>query len=193
MIDKTSGQAGRFPTNLTRRPQSATQPTRVFPRSGWSDQTSLSVHARAALNSLTNDYSGIFNWRRPGTRLFPPPNPTQFPDARAMYGLAYPPRDNGSLPGPSPFPDARAMYGLAFPPRDTGTLPGPSPFPDARAMYGLAYPPRGGDITPTPSPFPDARAMYGLAFPPKGGDFINPTPSPAPDVRAMYGLAYPRQ
>lgn len=197
MIDPTSGSVGWPSFNRgigpNRPPQGPSGPTPsgpVFPRSGWADATHLSSFAQQALNRLNNDYSGIFNWRRPSEQLFPRPG---LPEMAAMYGLAFPPRDNGPSPGsPVRPPEYAAMYGLAYPPRDT--VPGPQPPvrpPEYAAMYGLAYPPRDSSpgFDPPVRP-PEMSAMYGLAFPPGGGGGGGGSVRP-PENSAMYGLAYP--
>lgn len=199
MIDPTSGSVGRAGGNWgpQNRPGVAATPAPenepVFPRSGWNDGAALSSRAREALNTLNNDYSSVFNWRRPGDSGISP----RLPDMAAMYGLAYPPKtDIGPSPQPPVRPpDMAAMYGLAYPPKDD-TGPSPQPPvrpPDMAAMYGLAYPPKT-DIGPAPQPPvrpPDMAAMYGLAYPPRDGGGGGSSPVRPPDMAAMYGLAYP--
>ena len=199
MIDPSSGSVG-WPSSKwvpQNRPGGVVPSTNetgaIFPRSGWNDGAALSSRAREALNTLNNDHSSVFNWRRPGDTGLSP----HLPDMAAMYGLAYPPKDNsGPLPQPPVRPpDMAAMYGLAYPPKDDL---GPSPQPPVRppdmaAMYGLAYPPKD-DVGPSPQPPvrpPDMAAMYGLAYPVReGGDGGSSGVRP-PDMAAMYGLAYP--
>lgn len=199
MMDATSGgpigrpnwnPSGKGPGKAS----GAQQPGQVFPRSGWSDAASLSTRARNALNTLQNDYGNVFNWRRRPGGFNPKPG---FPDMAAMYGMAYPPKnDIKPLPSnPTRPPDVAAMYGLAFPPKDNGPIlpTNPTRPPDVAAMYGLAFPPKDNGQPGFPVRPPDVAAMYGMAFPPNDGGFPSPTNPPLPpDVAAMYGMAYPR-
>ena len=198
MIDPTSGSIGRPGNNWNVSPRpggqvsGAAEAGPIFPRSGWSDASSLSARAQDALNRLNNDYSGVSNWRWGSGGDWG--NRPSLPDMAAMYGMAYPPKNDTPSPGgPARPPDMAAMYGMAYPPKtDTPSSDGPARPPDMAAMYGMAYPPKTDFPSPGgPARPPDMAAMYGMAYPPKT-DFPSPGgPTRPPDMAAMYGMAYP--
>lgn len=139
----------------------------AFPRSGWSDQNSLSTSLREAILKMRFDFSDYFNWRRPPA----PPQASDPPQFMPMYGM------------PNPGGGGGGGGGIPIDPRPPEFMP----------MYGMPNPGGGGGGTlPTDPKPPNVMPMYGMPNPGGGGGGTFPTEPKQPDVMPMYGMPNPR-